>query len=127
MGRYEARADIRRNRLYVVLEGFISDAEAKDACDTTIAEASKLMPGFDIINDISTVKPASPHGVTELLRCQTFLRDRGIGRVIRVVPKLSVGAMQISRTGKEAGYDADTATSIEEAEKMLEDQKKKPH
>ena len=48
-----------------------------------------------------------------------------MGRVIRVVPEPSVGALQIARTSKQAGYEADTARSIEEAEEMLGDRKRK--
>ena len=128
MGNFEIRADIAKNRFYVILQGFITDVQAKECADTSIAEAKKLKPGFDVISDVSTAKPASPQGVVELLRTQTYLKEHGMGRVIRVVPpQPTVAAMQIARTAKEAGYDVDTATSIEEAEKMLEDQKKKPH
>jgi hypothetical protein len=101
------------------------EAEAREAADVTIAEAKKLRPGFDVINDISTVKATSEQGVMELLRCQVFLKERGVGRVIRVVPDFSVGSLQIARTSKQAGYEADTARSIEEAEEMLGDQKSK--
>ncbi len=125
MGKFWTRADIAKNRLYVVLQGFFVEAEAREAADVTIAEAKKLRPGFDIINDISTVKATSEQGVLELLRCQVFLKERGMGRVIRVVPELSVGSLQIARTSKQAGYEADTATSIEEAEEMLGDRKSK--
>ncbi len=123
MGKYWSRADVNKNRLYVVLQGFIQGDEAKEAADIAIAEAKKLRPGFDVINDISTVKATSEQGVMELLRCQTFLKERGVGRVIRVVPEVTVGSMQIARTSKQAGYEADTARTIEEAEEMLGDKK----
>ncbi len=123
MGKFWTRADIGKNRLYIVLQGFFVETEAREAADVTIAEAKKLRPGFDIINDISTVKATSEQGVLELLRCQVFLKERGMGRVIRVVPELTVGSLQIARTSKQAGYEADTARSIEEAEEMLGDRK----
>ncbi len=125
MGKCWSRADPAKNRLYVVLQGFIPAEEAKDAADVTIAEAKKLRPGFDIINDISTAKATSEQGVMELLRCQTFLKERGVGRVIRVVPETTVGSMQIARTSRQAGYDADIASTMEEAESMLGDRKSK--
>ena len=125
MGKFWARADVGKNRLYIVLQDFFQADEAREAADVTITEAKKLRPGFDCINDISTVKATSEQGVMELLRCQSFLRDRGMGRVIRVVPEVSVGSLQIARTSKQAGYEADTASSIEEAEEMLGDRKSK--
>ena len=123
MGKFWTRADVGKNRLYVVLQDFFQADEAKEAAEAVIAEAKKLRPGFDCINDISTVKATSEQGVLELLRCQSFLRERGMGRVIRVVPEVSVGSLQIARTSKQAGYEADTARSIEEAEEMLGDRR----
>ncbi len=125
MGKYWSRADTGKNRLYVVLQGFLNGDEARDAADTTIAEAKKLRPGFDVINDISTVKATSEEGVKELLRCQSFLKQKGVSRVIRVVPEVTVGSLQIARTSKQVGYEADSARSIEEAEEKLGDRKKK--
>ncbi len=125
MGKFWARADVGKNRLYVVLQDFFQADEAKEAAEATIAEARKLRPGFSCITDISTVKATSEQGVLELLRCQNFLREHGMGRVIRVVPEVSVGSLQIARTSKQAGYEADTSRTIEEAEEMLGDRKGK--
>lgn len=120
MGRFHSRADVGKNRLYVVLEGFFQVDEAKMAADVTIAEAKKLKPGFEVINDISTAKAVSEPGSLELLRCLVFLKERGVGRVVRVVPGVSVGSLQIARLARQAGYQADVAGSIPDAEAMLD-------
>jgi hypothetical protein len=113
------KADLWKNRLYLVLQGFFSDEEAKEVADKTIQEIRKLKPGFDIINDISNYKPMSQRGADEIKRAQIVAFQCGVGRVIRVVPTTTIGAMQFARKSKEVGYDAELAPSIEEAENML--------
>ena len=79
MGKFWARADVGKNRLYIVLQGFFLADETREAADATIAEAKKLRPGFDCINDISTAKATSEQGVLEFLRCQAFSRSAAWG------------------------------------------------
>jgi hypothetical protein len=119
MPKYDVRADTQKNRLYLVLNGFFSEDEAKEAADKTIREAKKLQPGFDVINDISAFKPASPRGAEEIKRAALFVRKHGVARIIRVVPSTTIGSMQFARKSREVGYDAGVASSIEEAEKIL--------
>lgn len=120
MGEYIVRADTAKNRLYITLRGFLTDSEVKAAADTVIAEASKLRPGFDAINDITTFEPVSPEGTAEMVRAQQFVKTHGVRRIIRIQPQPSLGGLQLRRKAKEIGYEADTATSIEEAEKLLD-------
>ena len=115
----KVKADVRKNRLYVVLAGFFDDDEARQAADQVIQEIKKLRPGFDIINDISGFRPTTQKGAQEMVRAQRFARAAGVDRVIRIVPSETIGSMQFARTSKQAGYEADTAPSIAEADKML--------
>ena len=114
----EIRADIVKNRLYMHIQGFFPDDEARKIADIGIAEASKLKPGFDIINDISDCKPATIKGIEEIKRAPVAIKEGGVRRVIRIVGQ-SVTEGQFVRKSQEAGYDADTAPSIVEAEKIL--------
>jgi hypothetical protein len=113
------RADVRKNRLYVVLAGFFDDDDARQAADEVIQEIKSLRPGFDVINDISGFRPATQKGAREMVRAQRFARAAGVDRVIRIVPSETIGSIQFARTSKQAGYEADTAVSIAEADKML--------
>ena len=119
MSEYRVRADVRKNRLYLVLDGFFDEDEAQEIADRTIEEVQKLKPGFDVINDISNFKPTSQQGADQIRRAGLFVRDSGVGRLIRVVPSASIGSMQFTRKSREAGYDAEVASSVEEAERML--------
>lgn len=118
------RADVAKNRLYMVLNGFFTDEEIHIAAEKTIEEIKKLKAGFAVINDISTFKPATPNGAEEIKRVQVFTRERGVKRIVRVVGKDKVAsaitAMQFSRTQQEAGYAADIVGTMAEAEKLLD-------
>lgn len=128
MGSYKARADVAKNRLYIVLDGFLNDLQARECADLTIAECKKLGPGFDVITDITTAQPSTAKGAEELLRAMIFLKERGMGRPIRVMQnptETTLGSHQMTRKSKEAGYDVNTAASVEEAEEMLGDRREK--
>jgi hypothetical protein len=43
MGAYQVRADVKKNRLYLKLDGFLADAEAKLAADTIIEEVKNCI------------------------------------------------------------------------------------
>lgn len=125
MEKYRIYADVAKNRLYLILSGFFTDDEVNIAADLTIAEIKKLKPGFTIINDISHFKAATQTGAANIKRAQVFANERGAKRVIRVVGKdaaaSAIAAMQFDRTSKQAGYSADIAATVEDAEKLLGD------
>lgn len=118
---FEVKADAAKNRLYIVLKGFMHDEEAKVAADDVINNVNKLRTGFDVINDISEMKVASQNGVKEITRAQQYIAQKGVRRVVRVVNN-SITQIQFNRTGKAAGYqaEANTAATVEEAETMLD-------
>jgi hypothetical protein len=116
----DIRADLARNRLYIVLDGFFQDDELTKAADTCISEGAKLKQGFDIINDISNFKPASPKGAEEIKRAGIYVKQNGVRRVIRVVGEAVLAQAQFDRQAKGAGYNADTAATIADAERMLD-------
>lgn len=118
MGKYEIRADVARNRLYVVAEGFLTEEENKASADQTIEEMNKLKPGFDIISDTSTMKAATQEGIKEWDRLYQALADKGYRRSIGVIQD-NITRMQVQRKSAEAGFKQEYAASVEEAELML--------
>lgn len=119
MGKFETRIDVSKNRMILKMDGFFSDEELKKCVDEIFGEIEKLRPGFDIINDITGFKPASPKGAKEMLRAQSVIKEKGMGKIIRVVGSSVLGKKQFDRNAKQVGYSAETAPSIEAAEKML--------
>ena len=120
MGTSDVRGDVTKNRLYLVLQGFMTDDEVEAAVKTIMAETKKLKPGFDVVNDISSFKPASAQATAKMADIQRFVKEKGVRRVIRVVGQGGLAATQLARTGKEAGYSADTVATMEDAEKELD-------
>lgn len=120
MGEYEIKVDTKKNRMVLKLGGFFSDEELKGIMGEIMGEFDKLKPGFALVSDLARFKPASPKGAAEIMKAQKALKEKEMGRVIRVVGSNVLASKQISRNAKRAGYSAETASSIEEAMQMLD-------
>jgi hypothetical protein len=124
MGTYSVQADTARNVLRVQFVDYFSDDEARDACREVVEQAATLRRGFTIITDISRFKAASEAGAQEIQRIQGELAGLGVGRVIRVVGGKVIPSMQLTRTAREAGYEAGanaiTVDTLEQAEALLD-------
>ena len=116
---YDVKIDKPHKRLTITLNGFLNAAETKAAADKVIAAIATLGTGFDVINDVSEFKPATPEAVQEIQRAQAAIKQAGARRVVRVVGANALTAMQFARTSKAVGYAADTAATLAEAEKLL--------
>ena len=118
---YEVRADQQKNRLYIILKGFLSDEEVKQAAEEVIQKVQQLQPGFGIINDIAELAPASPEATGYIKQAQTAAFRHGPSKVVRVV-KSAISSMQFNRLQKEAGANYETlqAQTLEEAERILD-------
>jgi hypothetical protein len=119
VGYYNVTADINKNVLFVSMGGQLTLEEARLSADLVISEAQKLIPGFNMINDISKLVFTTPEVADEAKRAQLFLGSRGIGRVIRIVDKLALAQVQLERQSRGAGYLAELASTPEEALKIL--------
>ena len=120
MTKFDIKIDVPKNRCITVLSGFIQEDEAKQIVDKYIAELSKLKPGFDVIADISGAKPATAKAAEEIRRIQTYFVEHGVNRVIRITGDAVLTQMQLDRVAKEVGFAANTATSVEEAARILD-------
>jgi hypothetical protein len=124
---FEVRGDAVRNRLYVRMAGFMTDDDAVGVADRIIAEVEKLKPGFAVINDIRDLKPTSQAATDQMRRAQENSVKLGGGRVIRVVGDQVITQIQWNRTLKAVrGTPAETASTVEEAERMLEGDRARP-
>jgi hypothetical protein len=118
---YKVRPDIARNRLYVTLVGFFSIEEIKRCGDETIAASKKLKRGYDVVTDISALKPGTPEVAEEHERVQAHFRASGARQGVRVVgAAFTVASLQLNRTAKLAGYQSTTVKTLADAEKLLD-------
>lgn len=123
MGHQKVQVDQKTNRLYLTMSGVLSEEQA-EACAKEIELAvEKLKPMFDVINDISGIRPQQPEVLVHAERAYRCIARHQVGRVVRVVTDVSIEtlkwAAQMERSSRGAGYTTDIATSITEAERML--------
>jgi hypothetical protein len=117
---FKAKADKANNRLYITLSGIIQKDEAAKAAEAVIDASRQLMADFDVISDLSELKPAPPEVEAVLKKIQKYLKTHGVRRVIRVISdEETIGARQLRRVGLSVGYTAETAKSVAEAENLL--------
>jgi hypothetical protein len=121
---FEAEADVRNNRLYLTLNGRIEREDLETAADKAVDAADRLREGFDIINDLSGFAPPSPEAAKPIKRAQGELVERGVDRVVRVVDEETsqVVVRAFDRRSRDVGYSGETAPSVAEAERLLEEE-----
>ncbi|MFC1961075.1 hypothetical protein ACFLYO_10235 [Chloroflexota bacterium] len=118
---YTVRADKTKNRMYLVIEGFLNVEEAQEAGAAAKVVIDQLQPGFDLISDMRTFKPGSPQVAAIMAESQIYGIQHGINRTVRIVDKDTLGAMQWARISRETGAVVLGASSVEEAEKLLDE------
>jgi len=125
---YEVRIDETKNRMYITQSGSLTADEMQGLADAMISQMQKLRPGMRVINDISALKPCDEAGAPHIQRAAKAISDFGLGRVIRIIQNAPdelavIGSLQFKRTARAtAGYQADTAFSLSDAERMLDAQ-----
>ena len=117
---YSVQAHVGKNRLYVTFAGEMTEAEFGSALDEIERALEKLRPGFDMLADITALKPLPEGTFPGIRRTAVLLRDRGIRRAVRIVGKATAAAVQFERGTRIEGYGANLAFSREEGERVLD-------
>ena len=117
---FAVASDPDRNRLYITISGHLEGPERQAAMKALIAETSNLTEGFGVVSDISALHATNEEGFKDLLRVKASLKLKGAGPIIRVV-KIPLSRIQFERVTEAAGYRAEEANSIEEADRRLDE------
>jgi len=122
MGDSEFRADASKNRLYLRMSGFFREAEGPEMLRRLGGELDKLRRNFDVILDMTGLKPGSPETAQMLHRAGELIKARGRRRGVWLVSTSATTLLQFKR---EVGgmFEPDTtrmAGSAQEAENILE-------
>jgi hypothetical protein len=112
--------DQAKNRLYIILDGFFTDADVQKVSVAVYGAINSLQPGFDMVTDVTTCRPATPAGSTEIEKTQQYAIDKGARRFVRVVSERILIQMQINRGAAKAGIKANYVKSIAEANALLD-------
>lgn len=118
---YDIDADRPTNRLYLTLTGTLDEERIREAAEEAVEAAESLESGFDIVNDISRFRPPSPEAAKPIKEAQGKLLEMGVERVVRVVDDETSAIVEnaFSRRSQQVGYEAMTATTVDEAERKL--------
>lgn len=110
-----------RNRFSLKAWGHPTPEGVFDFASAAIAELSKLRAGFDVLSDVSGLSSLSSDCMPQVDRLTSFLVDNGVGRVVRVCGPLPDIILKLERQARAKGYAAHLATSVAEAEALLDD------
>lgn len=117
---YTIKTDAVKNRIYITFNGFLSYEDAKKCTDETITATSQFKHGYDVITDISQLKPTLPEVTKEIERTQAHFKSSGVRRGIRIVGQSSLTGMQFKRLSGSIGYESINVATLDEAEKLLD-------
>jgi len=123
MGSMECRVDQAKNRLYISLKGFFRGRDAEPAHRDLENALERLLPGFDVITDLSGFIPGSPDASEALKKGGELVKTKGRRNAVRVTGGLITGLMQFRRL-LGGVFDEDSvryATSLEEADAILDE------
>ena len=124
MAHWEMEVDEAKQRAYLTLAGELEaeqHAEAADACERV---AERLDEGFDLVNDMRTLKPAGEAAMRETERGKRALAKGGMAAAVRVTSESTTGQMRFDRAGEGAeAYAVAKAESVEQAEKLLDERR----
>ncbi len=93
--RSSVSASIKENRLIITLAGPISQKEAERIYTDIRFAVADLKPGFSVITDLSQSKIGHLSAIGTFRRITQFLKEKKVGRVVRVVGKARIIYLQM--------------------------------
>lgn len=118
---YEIHSIRSLNRLYLRAWGHPSPDHVFDCASAVMTEGSKLRAGFDLVSDVSGLASLPDTCMPEVERLSGFLVANGMGRVVRICGPLPDIIVKLERQARANGYAAHLATSLSEAEALLDE------
>lgn len=119
----EIQSNQNKNRIYITLKGKVGMDEVIAVIDKIKSDIRTLKPGYSVVSDIADFVPVSEEVRQMIADTMKHMKDNGMGKVVRIIndtPTSTVTGNQWARTSRIAGYTADTAPTLEEAEKILD-------
>lgn len=97
--------DKDKNRLFIKFIGKLNVDELENATKQLVEHIQHLQSGFDIVNDISKFEDSSEEFYAKFAEIMRFLKNNGVGRIIRVVGNNKNSLMLFSRFDKKNRFD----------------------
>lgn len=120
---FKVTSDTKKNRLYINL-GKGSEKDIRDFIRQITKSVSKLKEGFSCLVDIRDMDiKYSGKEIYTMELIMGGLVDAKMGKVVRVVSKKNkISQIKMENESRSMGYRARPASTIEEAEKILDEQ-----
>lgn len=118
---YDVRANTFENHLLILLKGKLELAETTLAVEKIGKAMRGLVAGFTVITDIRELAPLAEDSRQVIMTAMQSMKNTGLGIEVRVVnPQNMVTANQLQRTSRAVGYTAKEVSSVNEAEKLID-------
>ncbi len=114
-------ANIKKNRLYITLQGIISKKEAERIYTDIRFCVSDLEPGFAVITDLSYGRIGHLSGITTFRKIMNFLLEKQVGLIVRITGQARAIYLQMLKFSDIAQkYEPKYVSTREEAEALLD-------
>lgn len=121
MNKFEVRADLARNRLYILANGFFTDSEIFAATNQIRSKVDQLKPGFISIADFVNFKPATSVGFEAIRALEVYIAVKGVKKRIQIQPASQVAQMQMQRSAAGTGVaEMLPVSSLAEADRLAD-------
>lgn len=114
--------DATRQLLHVRFRGVVSAAEVAAHLDEARRLVASAGPGFSLLTDLTELEEMSIDSVRDLARMMDFYLEKGVKRIVRVIPDPSkdIGFKLLSMTHYRGRVPILTCTTVAEARQTLE-------
>ncbi|MFO7837933.1 MAG: hypothetical protein R6X08_00345 [Desulfosalsimonadaceae bacterium] len=120
---HDIRADLDKNRIYITIGKIEDEEEMARITEKTKTECVKLKKGFTCLTDLRNYEYQDEIFEEYLKHAQQALLDAGMSRVVRVHRQAGMlGHFQFETVSLDLGYRARNVTSVEEAERLLDEE-----
>jgi hypothetical protein len=120
---HDVRIDTAKNRIYVTVGALDNEAEMQQLVDRVKEECVKLKRGFTCLTDLRDYEYQDQSFEDYIKQAQEALLKAGMSKVVRVHRKVGLlGHYQFETVSLDLGYHARNATSIQEGERILDEE-----
>ena len=119
---YDVKADIEKNRIYITIGQLEGESAMQALAQTVKTECQKLKKGFTCITDLRKYEVQDDRFEKYVTQTQEAMIEAGMSKVVRVRRETGLlGHFQFDNASMNVGYHAENVTSMEDAEKILDD------
>lgn len=115
-------ASIKKNRLYITLQGVIHTKEAERLYTDIRFCVSDLEPGFAVITDLTQCRIGHLSAIGIYSKIINFLQEKQVGQIVRIIGDAKIIYLQMMKlTDKFQNYEPKYFPTLGEAEVFLDE------